>query len=256
MCNQRHDVSESLDADERLRPFLPALLQDLWSLGFTPEHTLKLLERYGVAKRRGVSVLDLGCGKGAALIRLAQEFGWPGEGVDLVPEFIDDARRRAVESGVADRVRFDVADMARVAREGQPVDLILFGLDSDALGTLEESLTIVRSRLAAAGHVVLNTVWKRGQEPQPDAAMSEVETKDAVNAAGLVVVGEEILAPEWVRAQNRINTDHIRRRADELGQRHPEAQGWFAEYVLRQEEECSRLEEDLVCVVLLLALRV
>jgi len=94
MNDESRDVSESLDADERLLPFLPALLQDLCALGFTPEPMLRLLERCGMAKRRSVRVLDLGCGKGAALIRLAQEFGWHGEGVDLVSEFVDEARRR------------------------------------------------------------------------------------------------------------------------------------------------------------------
>jgi SAM-dependent methyltransferase len=255
MNDESWDVSASLDADERLLPYLPALLQDLWALGFTPEPMLRLLKRCGMAKRRSVRMLDLGCGKGAALIRLAQEFGWHGEGVDLFSEFVEEARRRAMEGGVADRVRFDVTDMARAAREGQVVDLILFGFDNDVLGTLQESLAIVRSRLAGAGHVVLDTVWTRGQEPRMDAAMSEAETKDAICAAGLVVVGEELLDPQWVCEQNHANTEHIRRRADELGRQHPGKQRWFDDYVRRQEEECARLEEELVCAIVLLAPR-
>lgn len=75
MSEENRDVSHSLDADERLLPFLPVLLQDLWSLGFSPQPMLRLLDRCGVTKRQSMSVLDLGCGKGAALVRLAREFG-------------------------------------------------------------------------------------------------------------------------------------------------------------------------------------
>lgn len=255
MSDGTRSVCESLSADQRLLPFLPALLQDLWALGFQPDPMVRLLDRCGVASRRSAKVLDLGCGKGAALIRLAQELGWQGEGVDLVPEFLEEARRRAREIGVDDLVRFHVADIGKAAREGGPVDLVLFGFDTDVPGSLTESLTVVRSRLAGGGHVLLDTVWTRGQEPGAGAAMSEDEVKEAVSAARLGVVGEERLDPDWVRDQNRTNTERIRRRAMELGQRNPDKKPWFDDYVRCQEEECSRLEEELVCAIRLLGPR-
>ena len=254
-ASKSSDVSDSLDADDRLLPFLPALLEDLWALGFNPEPMLRLLNRCGLAKQAGLRVLDLGCGKGAGLVRLAQEFGWYGEGVDLIPDFIQEARKRAVEHGVADRVRFEAADIARVARQGCEIDLILFGFDADVLGTLEESLTVVRSRLARAGHVVLDTVWTRGEQSKPDVAMSEANTRRAVRAAGFDIAGEEILDPEWVRGQNHDNTERIRRSARELGRRHLDKKRWFDDYVRRQEEQCRQLEEELVCCILLLGAR-
>jgi SAM-dependent methyltransferase len=255
MGDERSDVPRSLDADARLLPFLPALLQDLWALGFTPEPLLRLLERHGLTRRSSVSVLDLGCGKGASLIRLSEELGWHGQGVDLVPEFVAEARRRAIEAGVADRVRFDVADLAAVARAGPPVELVLFGFDAPVLGTLEESLTVVRSRLSGTGHLVLDTAWTRGGSPRTEGALSEAETKAAIEAAGLAVVGEELVDPDWVRDQNRANTERIRRRAVELGRRHPDQRVWFDGYVRSQEQECARLEDQCVCAILLLAPR-
>lgn len=175
--------------------------------------------------------------------------------MDLIPEFVEETKQRAAQVGVANLVRFDIADMAEAAHEGRPVELVLFGFDSDALGTLEQSLTLARYRLSGVGHVVLDTVWTRGQVPRSDLAMTEVETKDAVCAAGLVVVGEEILDPDWIRQENHANTERIRRRADELGRRHPAWKTWFDDYVRRQEEECSQLEEELVCAILLLTPR-
>lgn len=250
------EVSDSLDADERLLPFLPALLQDLWALGFSPDPMLKLLIRSGLAKHPNLRVLDLGCGKGAALVRLAREFGWHGEGVDLMPDFIQEARKRSAEYGVADRLRFEVAAITQAVRQGPEIDLILFGFDADVLGTLEESLKVLRSRLASAGHIVLDTAWTRGESSKPNVAMSETSTKSAVRAAGFDVIDEEILDSEWVRAQNHDNTEAIRRRARELGRRYPEKQPWFDDYVRRQEEECRQLEEEFACCILLLRARV
>ena len=82
--------------------------------------------------------------------------------------------------------------------------------------------------------------------------MSEAETRSAVLDAGFAVVDEEILDPEWIRAQNHANTERIRTRAHELGRRHPNKAPWFDDYVRRQEEECRQLEQELVCAILVL----
>jgi SAM-dependent methyltransferase len=58
----------------------------------------------------GASVVDLGCGHGASTILMAQAF--PAStftGSDYHEESIAEARKRAAEAGVADRVSFDVA---------------------------------------------------------------------------------------------------------------------------------------------------
>lgn len=66
----------------------------------------------GVAQRLadGIRVADVGCGYGASTILLAQAY--PASefvGYDYHDESIRAARERAVDAGVADRVRFDVA---------------------------------------------------------------------------------------------------------------------------------------------------
>lgn len=58
-------------------------------------------------------VVDIGCGEGLAAVTIATSF--PGvrvDGIDLDDSSIAAARRHAVEAGVADRVRFEVADAA------------------------------------------------------------------------------------------------------------------------------------------------
>lgn len=261
------EIAASLDADARLLPFLPALLADLPALGFDPEPMVELLRASPLARRRDVTMLDLGCGKGAALLRLAREFGWGGTGVDLMPEFVAEARRLAEEQGLSAGLRFEVADIALAARAGPPADLLLYCHDGDALGSLGEALAALRLRLNGGGHLLLDTVWARGPDPAEPTdptrptdptgptGPTECSIRRAVRGAGLDVAGEMRLDPGWVRSQNRANTERIRRRAVELGRLHPDKGPWFDDYVRRQEEESRRLEEDLVCSLLLLERR-
>jgi len=60
----------------------------------------------------GARVLDLGSGSGEMLCTWARDHGVVGTGVDLSQLFSEQARCRAVELGVADRVRFIHGDAA------------------------------------------------------------------------------------------------------------------------------------------------
>jgi SAM-dependent methyltransferase len=57
-------------------------------------------------------VLDLACGSGEMLCTWARDHGTTGVGVDLSTVFVDQARARAVELGVAELVRFEHGDAA------------------------------------------------------------------------------------------------------------------------------------------------
>ncbi len=71
---------------------------------FTPEKFATL----GSALRLepGASVLDLGSGSGEMLCTWARDHGITGIGVDMSALFTEQAKRRAEELGVADKVRF------------------------------------------------------------------------------------------------------------------------------------------------------
>lgn len=62
---------------------------------------------------RGTELADIGCGRGRALVRLADVF--PNSqfvGYDVLPSNIEAAQSCAIRAGVADRVRFEVRDVA------------------------------------------------------------------------------------------------------------------------------------------------
>ncbi|MEN6626573.1 MAG: class I SAM-dependent methyltransferase [Candidatus Sumerlaeia bacterium] len=77
---------------------------------FTPEKLATL----GAALRLepGTRVLDLGCGSGEMLCTWARDYGIGGTGIDMSPLFTEQAKLRAAELGVADRVEFIHDDAA------------------------------------------------------------------------------------------------------------------------------------------------
>jgi SAM-dependent methyltransferase len=77
---------------------------------FTPENLATL----GAALRlqSGARVLDLGSGSGEMLCTWARDHGIGGTGIDMSQLFTEQARLRAVELGVADRVEFIHGDAA------------------------------------------------------------------------------------------------------------------------------------------------
>ena len=69
------------------------------------------MPRVEAALTRGAEVADVGCGRGRALVALAQAY--PRSrfvGFDAFAPSVERARRLAAEAGVADRVRFEVRD--------------------------------------------------------------------------------------------------------------------------------------------------
>ncbi len=102
-----HDISESthrilnpLSADKQ------HLLGDLLNLG--PD----------------MSQLDLACGKGEMLCQYAQRHGIAGVGIDIYPPFIELARQRAGDLGVASSVAFTVGDAGQPDLERQQFDVV------------------------------------------------------------------------------------------------------------------------------------
>lgn len=76
-----------------------------------------------------VRVLDVGSGPGDLTVEIARRL--PGAslvGVDLAPAMIDVARANALAAGFASRIRFELADAARLPLEDASIDLVVSSL--------------------------------------------------------------------------------------------------------------------------------
>lgn len=104
--------------------------------------------------RAGAKVVDVGCGRGAPLLLLAQEY--PESqfiGIDGHPPSIATATERAQEIGVSDRVRFEV-NLARGYSERE-VDVVTFFDAFHDLGDPVGAAAHARQCLADDGVLVL-----------------------------------------------------------------------------------------------------
>ena len=99
---------------------------------FTPEKLATL----GAALRleRGTRVLDLGSGSGEMLCTWARDYGVIGTGIDMSQLFSEQAKRRADELKVSDRVEFIHDDAAGYVAD-KKVGVVLFGFPPNAGAT-------------------------------------------------------------------------------------------------------------------------
>jgi 2-polyprenyl-3-methyl-5-hydroxy-6-metoxy-1,4-benzoquinol methylase len=103
------------------------MLVQQW-LPLVPDTTIKL--------RAGARVADVGCGTGQALIALARAFPpITATGYDVHQPAVERARRAAAEAGLADRISFEVLDVAAGLPESFDV-ITTFDVVHDAIDPL------------------------------------------------------------------------------------------------------------------------
>ncbi|MYT75554.1 MULTISPECIES: class I SAM-dependent methyltransferase [unclassified Streptomyces] len=117
----------------------------------------------------GTRMLDLASGSGEMLCTWARDLGFTGTGVDISTLFTEQAKARAVELGVADRVRFLHGDAAgHVADE--PVDLATCigatWIGDGVAGTIE----LLRRSLRPGGLMLIGEPYWRRTPPDERTA--------------------------------------------------------------------------------------
>lgn len=114
--------------------------------------------------RPGDRALDIGCGPGELLVRLAERTGCGGLGVDTSEIVIEEARRRAAARAPGAPLAFEAVDAATV--DGA-FDLVACIGSSHALGGLDAALARMTALTKPGGHVLLGDgFW--AAEPPPE----------------------------------------------------------------------------------------
>jgi SAM-dependent methyltransferase len=175
---------------------------------FTDEKLMLLGEVCGL--QAGMSQLDLCCGKGEMLCRWAAKYGVTGTGVDISEVFLDAARQRARELGVAEKVSFVKGDAGEYPQDEHAFDIVscigATWIGDGLAGTLER----MKRALKDEGGLLLvgEPYWNHPPPDEAVKAFSETQegfvslegTLDRFEQAGLDLV-EMVLANEdsWDR---------------------------------------------------------
>ncbi|MCC5894751.1 MAG: class I SAM-dependent methyltransferase [Alkalibacterium sp.] len=156
MKDRKEKLAASLTAESTaLIPYLPYLLQDLWELGSSPRDICALLEA-DTPISEDYHVLDLGCGKGAVSIVMAERFKCHVKGIDLLPEFIEEAEQRAIDYGVADICHFKVGDITESVNEEKNYDSVIYGAVGDVLGEPVDMINQLKQTVRAGGYIIID----------------------------------------------------------------------------------------------------
>lgn len=175
----------------------------------------------------GARALDIACGKGETLLRLARR-GVAGVGVDLSPVFINDARAAAAREGEA-RITWVEQDGAAYLNTAPPgsFDLTLCLGASWVFGGYRGTLGALASATAAGGCVVVGEpFWRRPPPPDYLAHVEWAADTFATHAGNVQIGVAEGLLPLSTVVSNDDDWDQYQglqwRAAERYARAHPD----------------------------------
>ncbi|MCE1253565.1 MAG: class I SAM-dependent methyltransferase [Anaerolineae bacterium] len=133
----------------------------------TPEKLATL----GAALRleSGFRVLDLGSGSGEMLCTWARDHGITGTGIDMSRLFTEQAKRRAEELGVADRVKFIHGDAAGYVSD-EKVNVAACGGATWIAGGVAGTIELLAQSLRPGGIILIGEPYWRQLPPAEEVA--------------------------------------------------------------------------------------
>lgn len=248
----RTQFQNSLDlTSDDLENFIPYLLKGLWELGSMPQYTIELFVRNQLGDK--ASVLDLGCGKGAVLVKLAERFNILGMGIDIVPEFIDEANSYAASYSISGKVRFKIQDIREAIQVTHQHDIVIFGYDSEILGDLKNTLRQLKSCIKPAGHIILEFMYGVRQH---EGIITDKEMVTIIEQSHCVILDRIDWDKETLKQVNQQNTFTIAQNIKQLIIQYKDKEKLFHDYLQNQVDQCEDIESNFICTTILLQSRV
>lgn len=153
---------------------LPEKLELIWGEGFmSPGGPAEVGRIPGNWTVKDAVVLDIGCGPGGADIALVVNHGAMSvKGVDVQPELIGRARHRADQSGLSDRIDYQLISPGPLPFTDASFDVVF---SKDALLHVADKASIYREayRVLRPGGFLLVSDWLRGLGQGVEALVHE-----------------------------------------------------------------------------------
>lgn len=249
-------IVESLDgaANPEIYPYLPYILQDIWEMGTDPGTVVDLVQRH--IKIEPFRAVDLGCGKGAVSIRLAEVFNCHVTGIDGLPEFIEDARKYAEKYNVAHKCRFEADDARMRIKTLQNFDLAILGAVGQLFGNIYQTLSAVGKTLKPGGYIIIDDGWlPDDSNANYDRCLSKTEFYHQIETAGFDILEEKHFDPDFINAANNEIWIAMKKRIDQLIEKEPQKRNVFEQYLEVQQNEIEMMANEIVCALWILKMK-
>lgn len=213
------EVAHSLDTPPELLEHAPFLLADFDALGGDVAEDLQPLIDAGVPPGRAI---DLGCGKGAHTVALAQR-GWTVSACDLFPPFVELARDRAREAGVAERCVIECANIRDFAAQQPPhdADLVLLLAVGRPFGSLAETLDAARRLARPGGHILFDDGFLADDAPAAEEGERRAEAIAIMCRHGGEIIALIEPSLDELRAKHARELELLTTRAEALRRERP-----------------------------------
>jgi len=199
-----------------------AFLEWIWGRDFmAPGGEGNVDKLVGGLDLAGKRVLDIGCGIGGPAFVLARKYGAHVTGIDLEPQLIARATRRAEELGLSQQTDFRTVSLGAFPFPDRHFDVVF---TSGALTQMEDKAGIVAEcfRVLEPGGVLTCYDWLKGDAPISDDMryffkmegltynlITLAELAGHLAAGGFEDVTSED-ASDWYRRESRREYEHMR----------------------------------------------
>ncbi len=247
MKTLEESIMEAMDcSDPGILPFLPYILQDFWTIGTNPEVIVHLIAKHGKGKS-STKVLDLGCGKGAASIKIAEAFRCHCHGIDGMADFITSAASRAGACNVGDCCRFEHGDIRKMLKDLGLYDVIVLGAVGRVLGSWYETLTLLSSNLGDEGLILIDDGYVEDEcNLEHPHVYKKSEVLKQIDAANMMMI-DQVFVDDTSAADYQMEYERLSRRCNELSEKHPERAALFQRYKAEQKKEYALMQSDIIC---------
>ncbi len=255
MKTLEESIATAMDFDKNtaIVPFLPYIMQDFWDMGTPPEIVIDLVQKH-CRNYSGLRVLDLGCGKGATSVRLAKALHCSCLGIDGTPEFIETSKTKAQEYEVGKLCRFEVGDIREKIKTLDKFDVIVLGAIGQVFGDYYATLTTLSEHLTSEGIIIINDAYIDDSSTfQHSAVFPHRELLAQVKDAGMELIDEHADVANSEEYSEQFEC--IQNRCNELIAKYPNKSTLFEKYVQNQVDEYNAIENEMICVVMVLKKR-
>jgi len=243
---ERQAYSLTAETPELL-PYLPYILQDFWEIGSDPDVMVRLIEK-NVSLSGQTRILDLGCGKGAVAVKIADKLCVKVKGVDLMQVFVDYAKVKATEYGVIDLCEFIVEDINETVEKERDYDCVIFGALGSVLGDSAETLDKLKAVIKTGGYILLDESCLPDDGDQEDVRydyytyLTQWQWHRLFEEKGL----ELIETDSGNESDSESGMASLSTRVSELIEKHPDKRDIFKGYIQSQQNEYDDIDNSLI----------